>query len=151
VLDALLVRLLLATLVGWLDQRPQEAMAYLFEENRILRRHVRGRIRLTDVERRRLAVHGHSTPIGTNRISQDASLPSFVRDQSRPGAGSKGYGTPHSQLLFLNIGRRDSVGYFVDHQISIRPTDCWDVKHIVHERLHQVGISEQRIEGRFSF
>jgi hypothetical protein len=41
-LDALSVRLLLATLVGWLDQRQQEAMAYLIEENRILRAHVRG-------------------------------------------------------------------------------------------------------------
>jgi putative transposase len=34
-------------------------VAYLIEENRILRGHVRGRIRLTDEERRRLARHGH--------------------------------------------------------------------------------------------
>jgi len=59
VLDALSLRLLLAALVGWLDQRQQEAVAYLIEENRILRGHVRGRIRLTEEERRRLAVHGH--------------------------------------------------------------------------------------------
>ena len=44
-LDALSLRLLLAGLVGWLDQRQQEAMAYLIEENRILRGHMRGRIR----------------------------------------------------------------------------------------------------------
>jgi len=51
--------MLLAAFVGWLDQRQQDAVAYLIEENRILRGHVRGRIRLTDEERLRLAVHGH--------------------------------------------------------------------------------------------
>jgi hypothetical protein len=35
--------MLLAALVGWLDQRQQDAVAYLLEENRILRGHVRGR------------------------------------------------------------------------------------------------------------
>jgi len=42
--------MLLPALVGWLNQRQQNAVAYLVEENRILRRHVRGRIRLTDDE-----------------------------------------------------------------------------------------------------
>ena len=37
VLDALSFRMLLAALVGWLDQRQQDAVAYLIEENRILR------------------------------------------------------------------------------------------------------------------
>jgi putative transposase len=59
VFDAVSLRMLLAALIGWLDQRQQDAAAYLIEENRILRGHVRGRIRLTDEERRRLAVHGH--------------------------------------------------------------------------------------------
>ena len=40
--------MLLAALIGWLDRRQQDAVAYLIEENRILRRCVRGRIRLTD-------------------------------------------------------------------------------------------------------
>ena len=53
-LDALSLRLLLAALVGWLDLRQQEAVAYLIEEDRILRGHMRRRIRLTDEERRRL-------------------------------------------------------------------------------------------------
>jgi hypothetical protein len=51
VLDAVSLRILLAALVGWLDERQQAAVAYLIEENRILRGHVRGRIRLTDEER----------------------------------------------------------------------------------------------------
>jgi transposase len=47
--------MLMAALLGWLDQRRRDAVVYLIEENCILRRHVRGRIRLTDDERRRLA------------------------------------------------------------------------------------------------
>ena len=54
--DAPSLRLLLATLVGWLDRRQQDAVAYLIQENRILRERVHGRVRLTDEERRRLAV-----------------------------------------------------------------------------------------------
>ena len=70
--DALSLRLLLARLVGWLNQRQQEAVAYLIEENRILRAHVRGRIRLTDTERRRLAVHGHR--LGRRRLGEVATI-----------------------------------------------------------------------------
>src|SRR5579864_2306139 len=55
----------------WADQR-QAAVAYLIEENRILRGHVRGRIRLTDDERRRLAVHGHR--LGRRRLRQVATI-----------------------------------------------------------------------------
>ena len=50
--------MLLAALIGWLDRRQQDAVAYLIEENRILRRCVRGRIRLTDDERRRRQMTG---------------------------------------------------------------------------------------------
>ena len=42
----------LAALVGWLDQRQQDAVAYLIEENRILRGHVRGRRRAVRPTRR---------------------------------------------------------------------------------------------------
>ncbi len=54
--DVVFVPVLLGALVGWLDRQQQEALAYLIEENRILRRQLRGqRQRLTDVDRRRLA------------------------------------------------------------------------------------------------
>src|SRR5579864_7660584 len=55
----------------WADQR-QAAVAYLIEENRILRAHLRGRIRLTDDERRQLAVHGHR--LGRRRLRQVATI-----------------------------------------------------------------------------
>ena len=47
-------------------------MAYLIEENRILRGYVRGRIRLTDNERRRLAMHGHW--LGRGRFRHVATI-----------------------------------------------------------------------------
>jgi transposase len=72
VVDAFAFRMLLAALVGWLDQRQQDAVAYLIEENRILRGHVRGRIRLTDEERRRLAMHGHR--LGRRRLRDIAMI-----------------------------------------------------------------------------
>jgi putative transposase len=72
VLEAFSFRMLLAALVGWLDQRQQDAVAYLIEENRILRGHVRGRIRLTDEERRRLARHGHR--LGRRRLGTVATI-----------------------------------------------------------------------------
>jgi transposase len=64
--------MLLAALVGWLDQRQQDAVAYLIEENRLLHEHVRGRIRLTDAERRRLAAHGHR--LGRRRLGEVATI-----------------------------------------------------------------------------
>src|SRR5439155_13456559 len=46
-----------AVLIGWLDRQEREALAFLIEENRVLRAHLGGqRLRLTDDDRRRLAV-----------------------------------------------------------------------------------------------
>jgi hypothetical protein len=48
---------LLITLSGWMNRHQQRVIDYLIEENRILKGKFRGkRIRLTDDERRRLAV-----------------------------------------------------------------------------------------------
>ena len=57
---------------GWWAEQRQEAVAYLVEENRILRAHLCGRIRLTDEERRRLAGHGHR--LGRRRLGQVATI-----------------------------------------------------------------------------
>jgi putative transposase len=72
VLDAFFFRTLLVALAGWLDQRQQDAVAYLIEENRVLRGHVPGRLRLTDEERRRLAVHGYR--LGRRRLRDVATI-----------------------------------------------------------------------------
>jgi len=50
------LHMLLLVLTGWLERREQEAIAYLIEENRLLRGQLRGRrLRLTEDDRRRLA------------------------------------------------------------------------------------------------
>jgi len=52
--------MVLAVLTGWMDRQERQAVAYLMEENRILRRQLRGqRLHFTDTDRRRLAVRGH--------------------------------------------------------------------------------------------
>ena len=51
------LRMVLGVLTGWLDRRERDAIAYLIEENRLLRRQLgTRRLRLTDDDRRRLAV-----------------------------------------------------------------------------------------------
>jgi len=43
VIDFTTLRLVLGVLTGWLDCREREAIAYLIEENRLLRRQLCGR------------------------------------------------------------------------------------------------------------
>src|SRR5713101_5322659 len=52
--------MLLLVLTGWLERCEREALAYLIEENRLLRRRLGGRrLRFTDDDRRRLAVRAY--------------------------------------------------------------------------------------------
>jgi hypothetical protein len=59
-MDFMSAQLWPAVVAGWLNRQQQEAVDYLIEEDRILRGQLRVRqVRLTDDERRRLAVRGH--------------------------------------------------------------------------------------------
>jgi hypothetical protein len=49
------LQFLAAWIATWLARHQQRTIAYLREENRVLREKVGGRLRLTDPERRRLA------------------------------------------------------------------------------------------------
>ena len=52
--------MVLGVLTGWLDRREREAIAYLIEENRLLRRQLgTRRLHLTDDDRRRLAARAY--------------------------------------------------------------------------------------------
>jgi hypothetical protein len=56
VIDPAALQMVLCVLTGWLDRRERKAIAYLLEENRLLRRQLgTRRLRLTDDDRRRLA------------------------------------------------------------------------------------------------
>jgi transposase InsO family protein len=60
VIDVSVLRLLLLRITSWLDRREREALAYLAEENRLLRRQLgERRLRFTDDDRRRLAMRAH--------------------------------------------------------------------------------------------
>jgi putative transposase len=73
VIDPSALQMVLMVLTGWLDRREREALAYLIEENRLLRRQLGGRRpRLTDEDRRRLAVRAHR--LGRQRLPQIATL-----------------------------------------------------------------------------
>ena len=59
-IDAVALQIVLGVLTGWLDRREREAVAYLVEENRLLRRQLGGRrLRFTDEDRRRLAARAY--------------------------------------------------------------------------------------------
>src|SRR4029453_1187285 len=60
--------MVLLVLTGWLERREREAVAYLIEENRFLRRQLGSRrLRLTDEDRRRLAVRAYRVGRATLR------------------------------------------------------------------------------------
>ena len=62
-----------AVLIGWLDRQERDALAYLMEENRILRAQLGGRrLRLTDDDRRRLAVRAFQ--LGRRALRQVATI-----------------------------------------------------------------------------
>jgi transposase InsO family protein len=60
VIDPSALQMVLLVLTGWLERREREALAYLIEENRLLRRQLGSRrLRLTDDDRRRLAARAY--------------------------------------------------------------------------------------------
>ena len=67
------LQFLFITIAGWLSRHQVAAMEYLMEENRILREQLDGRrLRLTDAQRRRLAVKGRA--IGRKVLGEVASI-----------------------------------------------------------------------------
>ena len=64
---------LVMTLAGWINRRQQDVIDYLVEENRILKGQLRGkRLRLSDDERRRLAVKGKA--LGRSVLEKVANM-----------------------------------------------------------------------------
>ena len=62
------LQILLFTISGWVNRRQQDMIAYLVEENRVLKEQLNGRrLRLTDEQRRRLAAKAKRV-LSENRI-----------------------------------------------------------------------------------
>src|ERR1700758_716719 len=69
----MILHVLIAMVAGWLQQHQQQVITYLLEENRVLTAQLGGRrLRLTDMERRRLAALAH--PLGRKRLKEVATL-----------------------------------------------------------------------------
>ena len=67
------IEALIAMIAGWLQRHQQHVIAYLQEENRVLKAHLSGhRLRLTNTERRRLAALAY--PLGRKRLQEVATL-----------------------------------------------------------------------------
>jgi len=66
-------QILVAAMAGWITRQQDAVIEYLREENRVLKQQLgRRRLRLTDAQRRRLAVRGKA--IGRRALSEVASL-----------------------------------------------------------------------------
>jgi transposase InsO family protein len=69
----MILHVLIATVAGWINRHQQQVIAYLQEENRVLKSKLpAGRLRLSDTERRRLAALAY--PLGRKRLTQLATL-----------------------------------------------------------------------------
>jgi putative transposase len=69
----MILQVLIAMVAGWINRHQQQVIAYLQEENHVLKaQHGGRRLRLTDTERRRLAALAH--PLGRQRLTELATL-----------------------------------------------------------------------------
>ena len=72
-LDTIRWQVLLVALAGWVNRQQLEVIAYLREENRVLKEQIGGRrLRFTDPQRRRLAATGHG--LGRRVLTEVATL-----------------------------------------------------------------------------
>ncbi len=71
--DLFPLQLLLATFAGWTNRHQVQVIDYLIEENRVMKEQLGNkRLRITDNQRRRLAVKGHA--LGRAVLSQVATI-----------------------------------------------------------------------------
>jgi putative transposase len=89
------LQFLLYIFAGWVNRRQLDVIEYLREENRVLREQLGGRrLRLTDAQRRRLAVRGKAIgrrvlKVDTNIVTPDTILRWYRRLIARKYDGSK--------------------------------------------------------------
>src|SRR5919205_1307214 len=69
----MILHVLIAMITGWIQRHQHQVIAYLQEENRVLKAQLGDRrLRLTDTERRRLAALAH--PLGRERLKEMATI-----------------------------------------------------------------------------
>ena len=69
----MILHILIAMLAGWINRHQQHVISYLQEENHVLKAQLGGRrLRLTDIQRRRLAILAH--PLGRQHLKETATI-----------------------------------------------------------------------------
>ena len=83
--------LCLVILAGWVNRQQQELIDYLLAENRVLKEKLgKGRILLTDDQRRRLAVKGRVAQPERRYQHEDVSR---MAGRATSGGNAKGFGS----------------------------------------------------------
>jgi putative transposase len=69
----MILQVLIALVAGWIQRHQQQVITYLIEENCVLKTQLGGRrLRLTDIDRRRLGACAH--PLGRKRLNEVATI-----------------------------------------------------------------------------
>ena len=100
-------QVLVASLAGWISRRQDAVIEFLREENQVLKQQLGGkRLRLTDAQRRRLAVLGKA--IGRRALTEVASL---VFHAARPSrlSRTKQRAREHSSDRCAESGQPESL------------------------------------------
>jgi len=94
VIDGSALQLFFVVLTSWLERRERDALAYLIAENRLLRRQLgTRRLRLTDADRRRLAMR--AVRVGRQQLHEIASI--ATPDTLLPGIASSWRGNGRTE------------------------------------------------------
>jgi hypothetical protein len=68
----MILQILIVMLAGWINRHQQQGISSLQEENHVLKTQLGGRrLRLTDIQRRRLAALAH--PLGRQHLKETAA------------------------------------------------------------------------------
>ena len=148
-IDTIQFQLLLATSAAWANRQRAGVIAYLIEENRVLKEQLESggkRLRFTDDQRRRLAAKGK--PLGRKALRKIATIltPETILGWHRRLIAAK-WTYPHRRL-----GRPMSWATFVRshaHLIAAADffvTEAWTVRGLVrHFTLFFVDIATRRV------
>ncbi len=162
----MILQVLIAMVAGWINRHQQHVITYLKEENRVLTSKLpRGRLRLNDTERRRLAKLAH--PLGRKQLKDTATIATpdtlmrwykrLIADKFDGSQRRKAWGRPRvsnevEQLVILMAKENPTWGYRriqgalanLGHQI-----DTITVRNIL--RRHHMDPAPKRREGGMSW
>ena len=112
----MILHVLIAMVAGWVQRHQQQVIAYLIEENRVLKAQLGGRrLRLTNSARRRLAALAH--PLGRARLKAVATI-----------------ATPDTLLRWYKCNFSRNLESYTSHTPRWRATPCADRASLVVSR-----------------